>query len=82
MPNSTMKSKRGGQAGSNRNHMIQLRQQTAAIRDDIKELASTAGHAAVAQVHPVEEYVRKQPLKSMLIAAGIGAALGFLFRGR
>ena len=67
-----------------RNHLVQLRQQTAAVRDDIKELASTAGQAAIAQVHPVEEYVRQQPLKSMLIAVGIGAAVsvGLLLAGQ
>lgn len=30
--------------------------------------------------HTVEEYIREKPLQSVLIAAGVGAVLGFLLR--
>ena len=30
--------------------------------------------------HSVEEYIREKPLQSVLIAAGVGAVLGFLLR--
>jgi ElaB/YqjD/DUF883 family membrane-anchored ribosome-binding protein len=81
MPNIN-KSKRNGRSQADRTAVARLREQTATVKEDIRELASTAGQAALSQVDPLEEFVRSKPLKSMLIAAGVGAALGFLFSRR
>ena len=37
---------------------------------------------AVQIEHGVEDYVRAQPVKSLLIAAGVGLVLGILWRRR
>ncbi len=37
-------------------------------------------HKAENAIHPLEEYTRERPLTSLLIAAGIGTAIGFLLR--
>ena len=81
-----------------------LREQTATVREDVRELgklAREASHEKLEQakhkasdymehsrkkVHEVEDtvltYVREKPVKSLCIAAGAGALLGFLLSRR
>ena len=74
--------KRSQRSNSDPHHLAELRERTAVVKSDIRELANTAGEAALSTVDPLESYVREKPLKSMLIAAGIGAVVGFLFSRR
>jgi len=60
----------------------ELKEQAGVVRDDVRDLARAAGNSAVAQLDPIEEYVREKPLKSLLIAAGVGAVFGLLFLRR
>lgn len=64
------------------NGQTELREQAAIVGRDVRDLAVSAGAAAREQVDPLEEYVREKPLKSMLIAAGVGALLGVVFLRR
>lgn len=81
-----------------------LREQTAAVRDDVRELGKIAREASQEKleqarhrasdyleqsrkkVHDVEDtvltYVREKPVKSLCIAVGAGALLGFLLSRR
>lgn len=59
--------------------MADLRQQAAVVGGDVRELAATAGQVAISQVDPIEDFVRAKPLKSVLIAAGVGAIVGLIF---
>lgn len=61
---------------------LDLREQAGVVRDDMRDLARAAGDAAVQQLDPIQEYVRDKPLKSMLIAAGVGAVFGMVFLRR
>jgi ElaB/YqjD/DUF883 family membrane-anchored ribosome-binding protein len=63
-----------------RSSVKRLKDQAIVVGEDIQELAHTAGAAAREQLDPVDEYVRRQPLKSLLIAAAAGAVFGMLFR--
>lgn len=76
------RTRRNGRGHGDRSHLAELREQTAVVGSDIRDLASTAGQAALSHIDPIEAYVRDKPLKAMLIAAGVGAALGFLFSRR
>jgi ElaB/YqjD/DUF883 family membrane-anchored ribosome-binding protein len=69
-------------SGNHRNGTAELRSQANAVRRDLRDLASAAGDVALEQLDPLEKYVLAKPMKAMLIAAGIGACLGFLFRRR
>ena len=60
----------------------EIREQALTVGGDIRELAETAGQAALDQMDPVERYIREKPLKSMLIAAGVGAVFGAFFTKR
>jgi ElaB/YqjD/DUF883 family membrane-anchored ribosome-binding protein len=62
--------------------LADLRDQAAVVGGDVRELAATAGDVALAQVEPIEDFVRDKPLKSVLIAAGIGALFGLIFLRR
>ncbi len=62
------------------NHAAELREQASAIGDDFRQLATTAGAAARGQLSPIENSIREQPLKSMLIAAGVGALIGMFLK--
>lgn len=59
-----------------------LRERAGEVRDDLQGLARAAGDAAAAQLDPVEDYVRRNPVKSLLMAAGAGALVGMLFLRR
>lgn len=81
--NTTSKSRRT--KVSNNTHQAGLediREQAVAVGADVRELAQTAGRAAMDQMNPVEDYIREKPLKSMLIAAGVGALVGAIFLRR
>lgn len=65
-----------------KSHVSELRSHAENVGRDISELASTAGQYARKQIDPIEQFVREQPVKSLLIAAGAGAVLGLLFLGR
>lgn len=62
--------------------MEDIREQAVAVGEDVRELARTAGKAAIDQMDPIEEYVREKPIKSLLIAAGVGALIGAVFLRR
>jgi ElaB/YqjD/DUF883 family membrane-anchored ribosome-binding protein len=74
-----------------------LREQAHAVKDDLRELGKiaketakeTAGHYVDGSKHKYEEiedhvvtYIREKPMKSVLIAAGAGLLLGYLFSRR
>jgi ElaB/YqjD/DUF883 family membrane-anchored ribosome-binding protein len=52
--------------------------------EDLREQASQyydqGRGAAMEWEHGLEQYVQEQPIKSLLIAAGVGAMVGFLWR--
>ncbi len=58
----------------------ELRERMSDIKEDVRALASSAGHAALEQLDPVEDYVRRFPLRSLLIAGGVGLVLGIIVR--
>ncbi len=58
----------------------ELRDRMADVREDVRALASSAGQAALEQLDPVEDYVRRFPLRSLLIAGGVGIVLGIIMR--
>ena len=58
----------------------ELRERMSDVREDVRALASTAGQAAMEQLDPVEDYVRRYPLRSILIASGVGLVLGIVLR--
>ncbi len=58
----------------------ELRERMSDVREDVRALASTAGQAAMEQLDPVEDYVRRYPLRSVLIASGVGLVLGIILR--
>jgi ElaB/YqjD/DUF883 family membrane-anchored ribosome-binding protein len=60
----------------------ELREQAAVVGEGLTGLASTAGAAATDQLAPVEEYIKENPVRAVLIAAGVGALLGLIFLRR
>ncbi|HKQ50524.1 MAG TPA: hypothetical protein VJZ71_20805 [Phycisphaerae bacterium] len=69
-------------SGNHRQGAAELRSQVNAVRRDLRDLASAAGDMALDQLDPLEKYVLAKPMKALLLAAGIGACVGFLFRRR
>ena len=59
-----------------------LRERAAVIKDDVAELASSAGDIARQRMDPVIKYIRENPFRSVLISAGVGLVLGTLMRRR
>jgi ElaB/YqjD/DUF883 family membrane-anchored ribosome-binding protein len=51
-------------------------------RDKAAEYYQQGRDKAMEMEHDLEDYVRSQPLKSVLIAAGVGLLLGILWRRR
>ncbi len=84
MANAKSKKPKKRDAGSNETHagLEDIRDQAVAVGEDVRELAHTAGQVALDQMDPIEEYIRTKPVKSVLIAAGIGALLGAMFLRR
>ena len=56
-----------------------LAAQVEVLKKDVAKLAAAAGVAARHQIDPIEQYVEREPLKAVLIAAGTGLILGWLF---
>lgn len=70
---------------SNRVHsraISNLRRQAATIKHDARNLATTAGEVARAQLDPVRDFVNDKPLQALLIAGSVGLVLGFFFGRR
>lgn len=65
-----------------RHDMEELRSHAEAVGRDVQELASAAGDMARHQLDPLADYVRTKPMKSLLIAAGVGAVLGVILGRR
>jgi ElaB/YqjD/DUF883 family membrane-anchored ribosome-binding protein len=55
-------------------------QQYQQVRDSAQEYYEQGREKAMEWQHQVEDYVREQPIKSILIAAGVGALLGILWK--
>lgn len=64
------------------NRMEDLRNQARTVGRDVRDLAATAGDVARHQLDPVEHYIQAHPVKSLLIAAGVGAVLTLLLGRR
>lgn len=62
--------------------MPTLAEQVEVLKKDVAKLASAAGVAARHQIDPIEQYVEREPLKAVMIAAGLGCVLGWLFSRR
>jgi ElaB/YqjD/DUF883 family membrane-anchored ribosome-binding protein len=62
--------------------MRALRRQAKTVTHDARGLAESAGAVAREQLDPVKGYVLDKPIQSLLIAAGVGLFLGFLFTRR
>ncbi len=63
-----------------RSAMPEIRERMSDVKEDVRALASTAGQAALEQLDPVEDYVRKNPIRALLIAGGVGIVLGMILR--
>lgn len=59
-----------------------LADQLEVLKKDVSKLATQVGSAAQHQMEPIEQYVEREPLKAVLMAAGLGCVLGFLFSRR
>lgn len=57
-----------------------LREQAAAVGDDLRQMAVTAGESAMGLSGPIERFVQKKPMKAVLISAAAGAVIGWMFR--
>ena len=58
----------------------ELRDTFSNVKEDVRDLAMSAGRAAKEQLDPVEEYIREYPIRSLLVAVGAGMFLGMIFR--
>ena len=74
--------KNGRTLRASRNDVKELRSHAEAVSRDMQELASAAGDMAKHQLDPLADYIRAKPMKSLLIAAGVGAMLGIVFGRR
>lgn len=71
----------GSSVSANSNaDVAELREQLHLVSQDVQELAKTAGNVAKSQLDPIEDYIREQPLKAALIAAGVGWLVGVFSR--
>jgi len=57
-----------------------IRELGASLKDTIEEKLGELKDDSLEARDRVEDYVREKPVKSLLIAAGAGILLGFLFR--
>lgn len=82
MPSTSRNSTRGHARRTGRlnhdNNFAALKRRAAVVQKDVRELAETAGESALDMMGPIEEYVQRKPVKSLLIAAGLGAIFGVL----
>lgn len=90
-------SSRGSDAASAFKATEQFKEAAAMVREDVREMGALAKEAAREQViaarergrakarevgQSLEEYVQDQPIKALVIAAGIGMALGWMMKRR
>ena len=80
MRTDTRQARRNGHAHASHNHTRELRQHAAAIGDNVRGMVEVAGAATTDQLDPVQVYVREKPLRSILMAAGVGVLLGLWLR--
>jgi len=59
-----------------------VREEMGVLANDAREIAADAGRAARRSVEPVEGYIRENPVRCALIAAGVGLLLGRFMRSR
>ncbi len=82
----TQQSQQGGQGVvQNLREMGQQVKETAqqkfeGLRHSASEYYEQGREKAMEWEHDFENYVREKPIKSVLIAAGVGLALGFIWR--
>ncbi len=62
--------------------MRDLKDTATALKQDVANLAASAGAVAQERVDPLLNYIRDYPVRSMLIAAGVGMALGTMMKWR
>lgn len=60
------------------NQFPTLAEQVEVLKRDVAKLASQAGVTAKHQVEPLERFIEREPMKAVLLAAGIGSVLTFL----
>ena len=60
----------------------QVRERFHDLTEDARELASETARLASHSLDPVEKYIKTNPVRSALVATGVGFVLGFIFRGR
>ena len=91
MADTTMDAK--GHPGGESDSVRRLREQAGVLREDVRQLGRLAVEAGQekladgkAEVEALEEslvrYVREKPIKSLCIAVGAGALLGYLLSRR
>ena len=71
-----------GYESQSHSRMDDLRQQAGKLNEDVREIAATGGKLATDQLDSLEKYIKGQPMKSLLIAASVGALFGFFFLRR
>jgi ElaB/YqjD/DUF883 family membrane-anchored ribosome-binding protein len=67
--------------GQRRQHaQDEFRKQATILAGDARELAASARTTLAVQLDPVREMILERPLRSVLLAGGIGLLLGFILR--
>ncbi len=69
-----------GQTGMTEQMCEQVSSATRQLRESARECYQQGREKAMEWEQELEQYVRERPVKSMLIAAGIGVAVGILWR--
>lgn len=59
-----------------------MKDELGTLASDAKEIAMDAGKAARRSMEPVEDYIRDNPMRCAMIAAGVGILVGVLFLRR
>jgi ElaB/YqjD/DUF883 family membrane-anchored ribosome-binding protein len=60
----------------------ELRDTAGHVKGDVRDMAGALGAMAREQTEPIEDYVRNNPIRALLYAAGVGALIGIVFRRR
>jgi len=64
------------------NRLGELRDEAGIVTEGVRAMAATGKHMATDQLDSLESYIKERPMKSLLVAAGIGALFGFFFLRR
>lgn len=67
---------------NNQNHLSEMREHVSEVGEAMRGMVAAAGSTVTDQLDPLQEYIKAKPLKSLLIAAGAGAVLSFIFLRR